>query len=103
MIWVSQVLTVEVLERKRMNRSSRCVRIYNQRGPIGGRGCIEQANRKQLAMQIFVAQGDKNILNKIASWAAYLTFFTSVFFSWIYSTMYGTQIFRTREVIRIFR
>jgi hypothetical protein len=63
-----------------MNRSSRCVRIYSQRGPIGGRGCIEQANRKQVAMKIFVAQGDINILNKIASWAAYLTFLTSVFF-----------------------
>jgi hypothetical protein len=54
-----------------LNRLSRRVRIYTPNGPIGGRRCTEQANKKQVVMEHFRGSGQhKYILKNMANMAA---------------------------------
>jgi hypothetical protein len=47
-----------------LNRWTRRVCIYTPNGPIGGRGCTEQANKKQVAMENFRSLGWHKFLFK---------------------------------------
>jgi hypothetical protein len=47
-----------------LNRLSRRFRIYTPNGPIGGRGCTEQANKKQVVTEHFRGSGWHKYIQK---------------------------------------